>query len=70
MIDIQQVRGDTPSCETVLHFNNAVSSLMPTPVFNAVQRVLRDENNVGGYEAERRAEEDLAAFYTELMPCD
>tara|TARA_R110002012_G_scaffold68778_4_gene178495 strand:+ start:856 stop:2031 length:1176 start_codon:yes stop_codon:yes gene_type:complete len=66
MIDIQQVRGDTPSCETVLHFNNAGSSLMPTPVFNAVQRVLRDENNVGGYEAERRAEEDLAAFYTEF----
>ncbi|SHI96955.1 Selenocysteine lyase/Cysteine desulfurase [Shimia gijangensis] len=39
---------------------------MPTPVFSALQRVLRDENEVGGYEAERRAQGDLQAFYTEF----
>ncbi|WP_073250022.1 aminotransferase class V-fold PLP-dependent enzyme [Shimia gijangensis] len=66
MIDINKVRLDTPSCEKVLHFNNAGSSLMPTPVFSALQRVLRDENEVGGYEAERRAQGDLQAFYTEF----
>ncbi|MEM9157358.1 MAG: aminotransferase class V-fold PLP-dependent enzyme [Cyanobacteria bacterium P01_F01_bin.33] len=66
MIDIERVRADTPACEHVLHFNNAGASLMPAPVFDAVQRVLHEENSVGGYEAERRASEDLAAFYTEF----
>ena len=66
MIDIDKVRSETPSCETVLHFNNAGSSLMPAPVFDALQKVLRDENEVGGYEAERRAQDDIAAFYKEF----
>ncbi|MEO1398224.1 MAG: hypothetical protein AAFU56_05070 [Pseudomonadota bacterium] len=66
MIHIEKVRRDTPSCETVLHFNNAGSSLMPVPVFDALQGVLKDENEVGGYEAARRAEDEVAAFYTEF----
>ena len=66
MIDVDQVRSDTPSCANVLHFNNAGSSLMPRPVFDALQRVLRDENEVGGYEAERRAQEDSQVFYSEF----
>ncbi|WP_208348857.1 aminotransferase class V-fold PLP-dependent enzyme [Pseudaestuariivita rosea] len=66
MIDVNKVRLDTPSCENVLHFNNAGSSLMPTPVFDALQRVLHDENEVGGYEAERRAQDGIQAFYTEF----
>lgn len=66
MIDIEKIRLDTPSCENVLHFNNAGSSLMPSPVFDALQNVLRDENEVGGYEAARRAEGEIQAFYTEF----
>ena len=66
MIDIEKARSDTPSCRNVLHFNSAGSSLMPAPVFDALQRVLRDENEVGGYEAERRAQDDIQAFYTEF----
>lgn len=66
MIDIEKIRRDTPSCENVLHFNNAGSSLMPKPVFDAMQHVLREENELGGYEAERRAQSDIAAFYTEF----
>ncbi len=66
MIDIDKIRKDTPSCENTLHFNNAGSSLMPTPVFEALQEVLRDENEVGGYEAERRAQDSIQAFYTEF----
>jgi cysteine desulfurase/selenocysteine lyase len=66
MIDLKKVRLDTPSCQNVLHFNSAGSSLMPKPVFDALQRVLRDENEVGGYEAERRAQDDIQAFYTEF----
>ena len=66
MVDIDKVRRETPSCEDILHFNNAGSSLMPKPVFEALQKVLKDENEVGGYEAERRAKDDIAAFYTEF----
>ncbi len=66
MIDIEKIRLDTPNCEKVLHFNSAGSSLMPTPVFDALQQVLRDENEVGGYEAERRAQDDIQAFYSEF----
>ncbi len=66
MIDIERVRAETPSCETVLHFNNAGSSLMPVPVFEALQAVLRDENALGGYEAERQAQESIEAFYSEF----
>ena len=66
MIDIEKIRLDTPGCQNVLHFNNAGSSLMPVPVFDALQDVLRDENEVGGYEAERRAQERIQAFYTEF----
>lgn len=73
MIDIEKIRSETPGCKNVLHFNNAGSSLMPAPVFDALQRVLRDENEVGGYEAERRAQDDIQAFYSEfagLLNCD
>lgn len=66
MIDIEKIRLDTPSCQNLLHFNSAGSSLMPTPVFDALQNVLHDENEVGGYEAERRAQDDIQAFYTEF----
>ncbi|TYC80145.1 aminotransferase class V-fold PLP-dependent enzyme [Stappia sp. BW2] len=65
-IDIDQVRADVPSCEDVLHFNNAGASLMPSEVFRALQTVLQNEYHVGGYEAEGRAGDDLAAFYTEF----
>jgi cysteine desulfurase / selenocysteine lyase len=66
MIDIQKIRADTPSCERILHFNNAGASLMPTCVFEAVTGHLSLENKHGGYEAARLASDDLAAFYTEF----
>lgn len=66
MIDLEAVRADTPACKKVLHFNNAGASLMPKPVYDAVCRHLELENCVGGYEAERRAQDDLNAFYSEL----
>lgn len=66
MIDIEAVRADTPACAHMLHFDNAGASLMPRPVFDAVTRHLEAENRLGGYEAERRAQDDLNAFYTEF----
>jgi cysteine desulfurase/selenocysteine lyase len=66
MIDIDQVRADTPACENIIHFNNAGASLMPLPVQKAVIGHLEEEARIGGYEAEEQAAEDIASFYTEL----
>lgn len=66
MIDIASVRRDTPGCEQRIHFNNAGASLMPEPVYRAVTAHLRRERDIGGYEAQTMAADDLAAFYTEF----
>ncbi|WP_299047147.1 aminotransferase class V-fold PLP-dependent enzyme [uncultured Tateyamaria sp.] len=66
MIDIAQVRRDTPGCETFIHFDNAGASPMPDPVFRAVTDHMAAERALGGYEAERRAQSALESLYTGL----
>ena len=66
MIDISSVRADTPSCERIIHFNNAGASLMPDPVFNAIKTHLELEREMGGYEAENLAADQLASLYSEF----
>jgi len=66
MIDIDAVRADTPTCEDLLHFNSAGSSLMPNPVFEAVTNHLHLEQRIGGYEAHAAAMDDVDAMYTEF----
>jgi len=66
MIDVDGVRNDTPSCKEILHFNNAGSSLMPDPVFQAVTDHLNLEQSIGGYEAHAANVDKVSAFYTEF----
>lgn len=73
MIDVASVRADTPACEQIIHFDSAGASLMPDPVFNAINAHLELERKVGGYEAERLAADQLEGFYSEfaaLLGCE
>ncbi|WP_437608943.1 aminotransferase class V-fold PLP-dependent enzyme [Sorangium sp. So ce834] len=62
-MDIAALRRDTPACASVLHFNNAGSSLPPAAVVDTVIEHLRREAAIGGYEAEAEAGERLEAVY-------
>ena len=64
--DIDAIRADTPACESLIHFNNAGASLMPLPVQKALADHLTLEANIGGYEAQYQAQDDLQSFYDEF----
>ena len=63
MLDVAQLRADTPACEGMIHFNNAGASLMPRPVWEAFTSHLSREQAVGGYEAQADAKEECERFY-------
>jgi selenocysteine lyase/cysteine desulfurase len=62
-LDVERVRRDTPACATVIHFNNAGSSLPPRPVTTAVIEHIELEETMGGYEAAAARQKTL-----ELVP--
>jgi cysteine desulfurase / selenocysteine lyase len=62
-IDIERARRETPGCESVLHFNNAGSSLMPQAVLDAQIDYLHLEATIGGYEAADRRRDDIERVY-------
>lgn len=65
-MNLEKIRAETPACNDLVHFNNAGSSLMPTPVFDSVIQHLKLEQKIGGYEAHAKAIDDVSAFYTEF----
>ncbi len=65
-IDLSKVRADTPGCETVIHLNNAGSSLPPLCTINAVKKHLDLEARIGGYEAHAVAKTVFDDFYSAL----
>ncbi len=60
---VARLRADTPACETVVHFNNAGSSLPPRQVVDRVIRHLRLEERLGGYEAAEKVRDELDDCY-------
>ena len=70
-IDVEAVRRQTRGVLNVAHFNNAGSSLMPSPVADTVMRHLRREEEIGGYEAaEEAARSALENVYSSGGPAD
>lgn len=61
--DVARARKDTPSVEHIVHFNNAGSSLMPEPVYDAFVGHVERERDIGGYEAAAEARSELDHFY-------
>jgi cysteine desulfurase / selenocysteine lyase len=62
-IDVERVRQDTPGCGSLIHLNNAGSSLMARPVTEAVIGHLRLEERAGGYEALEMAQSQIDDTY-------
>ena len=70
--DLQRARLETPGCQHVLHLNNAGSSLMPQPVLEATTSYLQLEAQIGGYEAAKRAHDQIEHVYdaaAQLIHC-
>ena len=65
-IDLARVRDDTPSCHSVIHFDNAGDSPSPRPVHQAVVDHLEYESQVGGYQAAEHAEACIEHPYSAL----
>lgn len=65
-IDVESVRGDTPGCKNVLHFNNAGASLQPACVVERVKAHLDLESEIGGYEAADRTVDEYERIYSTL----
>jgi selenocysteine lyase/cysteine desulfurase len=66
MIDLQQVRAETPGVAHVAHLNNAGSALPPQRVLDAVVGYLQREAEIGGYEAAAERRDDWEHTYDAL----
>ncbi|HEU4748700.1 MAG TPA: aminotransferase class V-fold PLP-dependent enzyme [Gemmatimonadaceae bacterium] len=66
MLNLAQLRADTPGVEHRLHLNNAGASLMPRSVLDVMQEYLKRESEIGGYETADERQDVIAASYDEI----
>jgi len=66
MLDLTQLRADTPGADELIHFNNAGASLMPRVVLETVIGHLQREAVLGGYEAAAAASQRLENVYASV----
>jgi len=66
MLDLVQLRADTPGADELIHFNNAGASLMPRVVLDTVIGHLQREAVLGGYEAAAAAGHRLENVYASI----
>lgn len=63
MIDIDQIRADTPAASRLAYLHNAGAALMPTAVVAAMKQHIDLESEIGGYAAADRMSDRLDAIY-------
>ncbi|MBR0783262.1 aminotransferase class V-fold PLP-dependent enzyme [Bradyrhizobium iriomotense] len=63
MIDIDQIRADTPAAARLAYLHNAGAALMPAPVVAAMKGHIDLESEIGGYAAADREARRLDAVY-------
>jgi selenocysteine lyase/cysteine desulfurase len=63
VIDINQIRADTPATSRLAYLHNAGAALMPTPVVEAMKGHIDLESEIGGYAAADRESDRLDAVY-------
>nr|WP_249066761.1 aminotransferase class V-fold PLP-dependent enzyme [Halalkalibaculum roseum] len=63
ILDIATLRGETPGCDHVIHFNNAGASLLAQPILDAVTGYLQEEALYGGYETAAKRKDEIEATY-------
>jgi selenocysteine lyase/cysteine desulfurase len=66
MSSLETWRSDTPGCKNRIHLNNAGAALMPSVVSDAINRHIRLESEIGGYEAHEAAETEIRGVYDDL----
>lgn len=66
MIDIDQIRADTPATTRRAYLHNAGAGLMPAPVVEAMKRHIDLEAEIGGYAAATQEAPRLQAVYTSI----
>src|SRR5438552_6104512 len=62
-MDIGALRAQTPGCARRIHLNNAGAALLAQPTLDAMTAHLRQEAEMGGYEAAAEAQNAIAATY-------
>ena len=65
MMNIDQIRQDTPGCADKLFFNSAGSSLPPAMVVQKISEYLREEEQQGGYKLAELRSREIQGFYEE-----
>lgn len=59
IMDIDQIREDTPALKDVIYMNAAGSSISPECVYNGMAFILDEESRMGGYHAHAKYEQEL-----------
>src|SRR6478752_5010169 len=63
LIDIDQIRSDTPAASRLAYLHNAGAALMPISVVAAMKQHIDLESEIGGYAAADREADRLEAVY-------